>query len=98
MVDNNRLKFAAKPAYPKTIRRSLSTASLTLGHKEIAVVFEQILPLVANVKHQEAPAARQGPKDQVLPAKDSVLAVASIREAMHRAPKVEEFQLTWLIV
>ena len=98
MVDNNRLQFAAKPAFPKTIRRSLSTASLTLGHSETAVVFELILPLVANVKHQEAPAARQGPKEQVLPAKDSVLVAASIREAMLRAPKVEEFQLTWLIV
>ena len=98
LVDNKRLQFPAKPAYLRTIRRSLSTASLTLGHSEIVVVFELILPLVANVKHQEAPAARQGLKDQVLLAKDSVLAAASIREAMLRAPKVEEFQLTWLIV
>ena len=87
-----------QPAYLKTIRRSLSTASLTLGHSEIAVVFEPILPLEANVKHREAPAARQGLKDQVLPAKDFVLAAASIREAMLKAPKVEEFQPTWLIV
>ena len=98
MVDNKRLQFPAKPAYLRTIRRSLSTASLTLGHSEIVVVFELILPLVANVKHQEAPAARQGLKDQVLPGKDSVLVAASIREAMLRVPKEEEFQLTWLIV
>lgn len=97
-VDNNRQECAAKLVYPKTIRRSLSTASLTQDQIVIAVVFVLTLQLVANVKHQGVPAARQGLRDQALPVKDSVQAVASIKEAMHRAPRAEEFQLTWSIV
>ena len=82
----------------RTIRRSLSTASLTQDQIVIAVVSVLTLLLVANVKHQEAPAARLGLRDQALPIKDSEQEEASIKEAMCRAPRAEEFQLTWSIV
>ena len=62
------------------------------------MVFVLTLLLVANVKHQEAPAARLELRDQPLPIKDSELEEASIKEAMRRAPRAEEFQLTWSIV
>ena len=55
-------------------------------------------PLVESEKHQEVLAARLELKEQVLQAKDSVLAGASIKEVMVRAPKAEVFQLTWSIV